>query len=101
MKIEYMLAFLGGVELMALANALSLGLLPCRLLGLIFMLAALVAAAPARIFQPATSTCEKPLTAGRTMRACARAYGSDVRNGSPRCRDFLRIDIFGGLVPLP
>ena len=31
MKIEYMLAFLGGVELMALANALSLGLLPCRL----------------------------------------------------------------------
>ena len=45
MKIEYMLAFLGGVELMALANALSLGLLPCRLLGLIFMLAALVAAA--------------------------------------------------------
>ena len=40
MKIEYMLAFLGGVELMALANALSLGLL-----GLIFMLAALVAAA--------------------------------------------------------
>ena len=33
MKIEYMLAFLGGVELMALANALSLGLLPCRLLG--------------------------------------------------------------------
>ena len=28
MKIEYMLAFLGGVELMALANALSLGLLP-------------------------------------------------------------------------
>ena len=50
MKIEYMLAFLGGVELMALANALSLGLLPCRLLGLIFMLAALVAAA-ARIFR--------------------------------------------------
>lgn len=45
MKIEYMLAFLGGVELMALANALSLGLLPCRLLGLIFMLAAFVAAA--------------------------------------------------------
>ena len=44
MKIEYMLAFLGGVELMALANALSLGLLPCRLLGLIFMLAALAAA---------------------------------------------------------
>lgn len=45
MKVEYMLAFLGGVELMALANALSLGLLPCRLLGLIFMFAALVAAA--------------------------------------------------------
>ena len=39
MKIEYMLAFLGGVELMALANALSLGLLPCRLLALIFLLA--------------------------------------------------------------
>lgn len=37
MKIEYMLAFLGGVELMALANALSLGLLPCRLLALIFL----------------------------------------------------------------
>ena len=45
MKVEYMLAFLGGVELMALANALSLGLLPCRVLALIFMLAALVAAA--------------------------------------------------------
>ena len=45
MKVEYMLAVLDGVELMALANALSLGLLPCRLLGLIFMLAALVAAA--------------------------------------------------------
>lgn len=45
MKVEYMLAFLGGVELMALANALSLGLLPCRLLGMIFMLAALAAAA--------------------------------------------------------
>lgn len=37
MKIEYMLAFLGGVELMALANALSLGLLPCRFLALISM----------------------------------------------------------------
>ena len=36
MKIKYMLAFLGGVELMALANALSLGLLPCRFLALIF-----------------------------------------------------------------
>ena len=30
MKIEYMLAFLGGVELMALANALSLGLLKAK-----------------------------------------------------------------------
>ena len=44
MKIEYMLAFLGGVELMALANALSLGLLPCRFLALIFLLVALAAA---------------------------------------------------------
>ena len=44
MKIEYMLAFLGGVELMALANALSLGLLPCRLLALIFLLVAFAAA---------------------------------------------------------
>ena len=45
MKIEYMLAFLGGVELMALANALSLGLLPCRFLALIFLLVAFVGAA--------------------------------------------------------
>ena len=44
MKIKYMLAFLGGVELMALANALSLGLLPCRFLALIFLLVALAAA---------------------------------------------------------
>lgn len=45
MEIEYMLAFLGGVELMALANALSLGLLPCRFLALIFLLVAFVGAA--------------------------------------------------------
>lgn len=45
MKFEYMLAFLGGVELMALANAFSLGLLPCRVLALIFLLIAFIGAA--------------------------------------------------------
>lgn len=43
MKTEYTLAFLGGIELMAFANAFSLGLLPCRVLAVVFLLAALAA----------------------------------------------------------
>lgn len=41
MKFEYALAFQFGVLVMAAANALSLGLLPCRALAVIFFLAAL------------------------------------------------------------
>lgn len=44
MRYEYGLAFFCGVVVMALANALSLGLLPCRALAVIFLLVALAAA---------------------------------------------------------
>ena len=44
MRYEYGLAFFCGVVVMALANALSLGLLPCRALAGIFLLVALAAA---------------------------------------------------------
>ena len=43
MRYEYGLAFFCGVVVMALANALSLGLLPCRALAVIFLLVALAA----------------------------------------------------------
>ena len=43
MRYEYGLAFFCGVVVMALANALSLGLLPCR--AVIFLLVALAAVA--------------------------------------------------------
>ena len=41
MKFEYALAFQFGVLVMAAANALSLGLLPCRALAVIFFFTAL------------------------------------------------------------
>lgn len=41
MKFEYALAFQFGILVMAIANALSLGLLPCRALAVIFFFAAL------------------------------------------------------------
>ena len=45
MKIDYILSFLLGIVLMAIANALSLGLLPCRTLAVIFFVVALAAIA--------------------------------------------------------
>lgn len=45
MRYEYGLAFFCGVVVMALANVLSLGLLPCRALAVIFLLVALAAVA--------------------------------------------------------
>ena len=41
MKIDYILSFLLGIVLMAIANALSLGLLPCRTVAVIFFIVAL------------------------------------------------------------
>ena len=43
MKVEYSLAFLCGISTMAIANVLSLGLLPCRAVAVIFLLVALAA----------------------------------------------------------
>ena len=45
MKIDYILSFLLGIVLMAIANALSLGLLPCRTLAFIFFVVSLAAIA--------------------------------------------------------
>ena len=41
MKIDYILSFLLGIVLMAIANALSLGLLPCRTVAVVFFIIAL------------------------------------------------------------
>ena len=76
MKIEYMLAFLGGVELMALANALSLGLLPCRLLGLIFLLAAFVGAALLGYF-----SCYKRMEKSVNLRSFHEGVCKGIRIG--------------------
>ena len=98
MKIEYMLAFLGGVELMALANALSLGLLPCRLLGLIFMLAALVAAALLGY-----SACYKHLRKAVDRRSYHEGVCKGIRIGRAERQSEVqrigRIIPFGGIVP--
>lgn len=45
MKFDYLLSFLCGIVLMAIANALSLGLLPCRTVAVIFFVVALAAIA--------------------------------------------------------
>lgn len=45
MKFDYLLSFLMGIIIMSLANALSLGLLPCRTLAVIFFIVALAAIA--------------------------------------------------------
>ena len=45
MKFEYGLAFLFGIVIMALANALSLGVIPSKALAVIFLMAALAAIA--------------------------------------------------------
>lgn len=76
MKIEYMLAFLGGVELMALANALSLGLLPCRFLALIFLLVAFVAAALLGYF-----SCYKHMEKSVNLRSYHEGVCKGIRIG--------------------
>lgn len=76
MKVEYMLAFLGGVELMALANALSLGLLPCRVLGLIFLLAAFVGAALLGYF-----SCYKRMEKSVNLRSFHEGVCKGIRIG--------------------
>ncbi|MEI3015494.1 MAG: hypothetical protein V8T38_00045 [Oscillospiraceae bacterium] len=84
---------LGGVELMALADAYSLGLLPCRVLALIFLLVAFAAAGDLIGYSACYKhPAEKPLTAGRTMRACARAYKSTGETAMPRCRGSLKMN---------
>lgn len=45
MKFDYLLSFLCGIIVMALCNALSLGLLPCRAVAVIFFVVALAAIA--------------------------------------------------------
>lgn len=45
MKFDYLLSFLCGIVLMAIADALSLGLLPCRTVAVIFFVVALAAIA--------------------------------------------------------
>lgn len=45
MKFDYLLSFICGIVLMAVANALSLGLLPCRAVAVIFFIVALAAIA--------------------------------------------------------
>ena len=45
MKFDYLLSFLCGIVLMSIADALSLGLLPCRAVSVIFVVVALVAIA--------------------------------------------------------
>ena len=45
MKFDYLLSFICGIVLMAIANALSLGLLPCRTVAVIFFVVALAAIA--------------------------------------------------------
>ena len=76
MKVEYMLAFLGGIELMALANALSLGLLPCRALALIFLLAAFVGAALLGYF-----SCYKRMEKSVNLRSYHEGVCKGIRIG--------------------
>ena len=76
MKIEYMLAFLGGVELMALANTLSLGLLPCRFLALIFLLVAFVGAALLGYF-----SCYKHMEKSVNLRSYHEGVCKGIRIG--------------------
>ena len=76
MKVEYMLAFLSGVELMALANALSLGLLPCRALALIFLLAAFVGAALLGYF-----SCYKRMEKSVNLRSYHEGVCKGIRIG--------------------
>ncbi|MBP0982715.1 MAG: hypothetical protein J6A19_03240 [Oscillospiraceae bacterium] len=45
MKFDYLLSFICGIVLMAVANALSLGLLPCRTVAVVFFIVALAAIA--------------------------------------------------------
>ena len=73
MKIEYMLAFLGGVELMALANALSL---PCRFLALIFLLVAFVGAALLGYF-----SCYKHMEKSVNLRSYHEGVCKGIRIG--------------------
>ena len=72
MRYEYGLAFFCGVVVMALANALSLGLLPCRALAVIFLLVALAAVAVSGYLFGRRS-CRKLVQ--------SRSYNEGVRKG--------------------
>lgn len=91
MRYEYGLAFFCGVVVMALANALSLGLLPCRALAVIFLLVALAAVAVSGYLFGRRS-CGSWCSAAHTMRAFARDWRSDGLNGSRRYRGSWRMN---------
>lgn len=66
------IAFLSGIVLMAVANALSLGLLPCRVVAVIFFIIALAAIA-ASAFLLGRRSCRKLVQ--------RRSFAEGIRKG--------------------
>lgn len=72
MKFDYLLSFICGIVLMAIANALSLGLLPCRTVAVVFFIVALAAIA-AGAFLLGRRSCRKSVH--------SRSYTEGIRKG--------------------
>lgn len=72
MKFDYLLSFLCGIVLMAIANSLSLGLLPCRAVAVIFFVVALAAIA-AGAFLLGRRSCRKLVQ--------RRSFSEGIRKG--------------------
>lgn len=72
MKFEYGLSFLCGIVLMAVANALSLGVLPCHAVAVIFFIIALAAIAAAA-FLLGRRSCRKLVQ--------RRSFAEGIRKG--------------------